>query len=124
MKVIKQIYKRIYAYLLEALFTFLFRWQSGKPKIFYLMGLGQKFPNLGDQAQSAAIRIWLRKHFEMPVCEFSTNERFDYLKVIKQSIQKHNYVFLHSGGNFGDTWPKTQLKRDSVIEASTRRTKV
>ncbi|MDO9204590.1 polysaccharide pyruvyl transferase family protein [Methylotenera sp.] len=87
------------------------------PRIFYLMGLGDRFPNLGDQAQAAAIPIWMKKHFHMPVIEIKNYEVKSCLPLLKKHINKNDIVFLHSGGNFGDDWYTTQLMRESIISS-------
>ncbi len=96
-----------------------FRYQASttgqQPRLFYLMGLGEKFPNLGDQAQAAAISMWLRKHFDMPVIELKTYQIKSCLPLLKRRIKNNDIVFLHSGGNFGDDWCSTQLIRESII---------
>lgn len=87
------------------------------PRIFYLMGLGDKFPNLGDQAQAAAIPIWMNKHFDMPIIEIKSYEVESCLGLLKKKINRHDVVFLHSGGNFGDDWYETQLLRELIISS-------
>lgn len=88
-----------------------------KPRLFYLMGLGDMFPNLGDQAQSAAISIWLKKHFDMPIIELKNFEINSCLSILKRFIRSDDIVFLHSGGNFGDDWYGTQLDRELIISS-------
>jgi pyruvyl transferase EpsI len=90
---------------------------GSQPKLYYLMGLGDRFPNLGDQAQAAAIPIWLKKHFKLPIVEVKNFEIEACLAALKKLIQPQDIVFLHSGGNFGDDWPNTQLDRESIIAA-------
>ena len=86
-----------------------------QPRIFYLMGLGNKFPNLGDQAQAAAISMWLGKHFDMPVVELKTYQIETCLPALKRRIRNNDIVFLQSGGTFGDDWCCSQLIRESII---------
>ncbi|PPC88093.1 MAG: hypothetical protein CTY37_01935 [Methylotenera sp.] len=90
---------------------------GNQPKLYYLMGLGDRFPNLGDQAQAAAIPIWLQKHFALPIVELKNFELAACLPDLQKLIQPQDVVFLHSGGNFGDDWPNTQLDRESIIAA-------
>lgn len=90
---------------------------GNQPKLYYLMGLGDRFPNLGDQAQAAAIPIWLKKHFKLPIIEVKNFEIAACLSDLKKLIKPQDIVFLHSGGNFGDDWPNTQLDRESIIAA-------
>ncbi len=90
---------------------------GNQPKLYYLMGLGDRFPNLGDQAQAAAIPIWLKKHFALPLVEVKNFEIAACLPSIKKLIQPQDIVFLHSGGNFGDDWYETQLDREAIIAA-------
>jgi exopolysaccharide biosynthesis predicted pyruvyltransferase EpsI len=90
---------------------------KNRPRIFYLMGLGDKFPNLGDQAQAAAIPIWMNKHFDMPIIEIKSYEVESCLGLLKRKINRHDVVFLHSGGNFGDDWYETQLLRELIISS-------
>lgn len=86
-----------------------------RPKLFYLMGVDDTFSNLGDQAQAAAIHIWLKQHFHMPIIELKTEQIEICLPLLKKLIRKDDIVFLHSGGNFGDDWPGTQAVRESII---------
>lgn len=88
---------------------------SSQPRIFYLMGLGNRFPNLGDQAQAAAIPLWLKKHFLMPVIEIKNDQIYQCMPLLEKYIKKSDIVFLHSGGNFGDDWYQTQLDREFII---------
>lgn len=89
--------------------------RTSEPRVFYLMGLGNKFPNLGDQAQAAAIPLWFKKHFSMPVIEVKNYEIYQCLPLLKKHIKDNDIVFLHSGGNFGDDWYQTQLDRELII---------
>lgn len=90
---------------------------SNNPRIFYMMGLGKRFPNLGDQAQAAAIPLWLKKHFECPVIQIKNDEVDQCLPLLVSNIQAGDLIFLHSGGNFGDDWYHTQLDREKIISA-------
>jgi len=81
------------------------------------MGLGDTFPNLGDQAQAAAIPLWLEKHFHLPIIELKSYQIESCLPLLKQLIGKDDIVFLHSGGNFGDDWPCTQMIREAIVSA-------
>lgn len=85
------------------------------PRIFYLMGLGKRFPNLGDQAQAAAIPLWFQTHFAWPVIQIKNDEVHQCLPLLIRHIQPNDLVFLHSGGNFGDDWYQTQLDREKII---------
>lgn len=87
------------------------------PRIFYLMGLNKRFPNLGDQAQAAAIPLWFDKHFAWPVIQIKNDEIHQCLPILQRFIQPNDIVFLHSGGNFGDDWHQTQLDREKIIDA-------
>jgi exopolysaccharide biosynthesis predicted pyruvyltransferase EpsI len=90
----------------------------GRKKIYYLMSLNENHPNLGDQAQRVAIREWLARHFaDFEVFEFRCHERFDFLPLIQHAITDEDLVMLHSGGNFGDTWPVTEGIRQDIIRA-------
>ncbi|MGZ5050854.1 MAG: polysaccharide pyruvyl transferase family protein [Methylobacter sp.] len=88
---------------------------GGRPKLFYLMGVYDTFSNLGDQAQAAAIQIWLKQHLHLPIIELKTGQIGACLPLLKKLIRKQDIVFLHSGGNFGDDWPCTQAVRESII---------
>ena len=90
---------------------------GSEPKLYYLMGLGDRFPNLGDQAQAAAIPIWLKKHFALPIVEIKNFEITACLPILQKLIKPQDIVFLHSGGNFGDDWHGTQLDREAIIAA-------
>lgn len=87
------------------------------PRIFYIMGLDKRFPNLGDQAQAAAIPLWFQKHFTYPVIQIKNNQVHQCLPMLARYIQPNDIVFLHSGGNFGDDWYQTQLDREKIISA-------
>jgi len=89
----------------------------GKRKIFYLMGLNETHRNLGDQAQGVAIREWFKNYFpEYEVFEYRCYEKFNYLPLLLAEVTKDDLIFLHSGGNFGDTWPHTEEIRQDIIE--------
>lgn len=90
---------------------------ANSPRIFYLMGLSKRFPNLGDQAQTAAIPMWFQTHFSWPVIHIKNNEVHQCLPLLARYIQPNDLVFLHSGGNFGDDWYQTQLDREKIITA-------
>ena len=90
---------------------------GNQPKLYYLMGLGDRFPNLGDQAQAAAIPIWIKKHFSLPIVEIKNYEIVACLPTLKKLINPQDIIFLHSGGNFGDDWYGTQLDREAIIAA-------
>lgn len=85
---------------------------KNKPRAFYLMGLDSRFPNLGDQAQAAAIPLWIEKHFGMPIIQVKSNDLLDCLPVLEKAVQDADLVFMHSGGNFGDDWYETQTLRE------------
>ncbi len=88
---------------------------SDNPRIFYMMGLAKRFPNLGDQAQAAAIPLWFKKHFSWPVIHIKNNEMQQCLPLLARFIHPDDVIFLHSGGNFGDDWYQTQLDRERII---------
>lgn len=85
------------------------------PRIFYMMGVAQRFPNLGDQAQAGAIPLWFEKHFSWPVIHIKNDEVHSCISLLKRHIQANDLIFLHSGGNFGDDWYQTQLDREMII---------
>jgi exopolysaccharide biosynthesis predicted pyruvyltransferase EpsI len=95
----------------------LWRVSSSSPRLFYMMSLGPRFPNLGDQAQAAAIPIWLKKHFAMPVVQVKNDQIRQCLPIVKSHIKQGDLVFLHSGGNFGDDWYHTQLDREFIVSS-------
>jgi len=115
----KNLLRKFKANINEFLWRFSLRlkiFNSGDgPRIFYLMGVGDKFPNLGDQAQTAAIPIWMNKHFDMPIIEIKCFKVKSCLPLLKSQIKKDDVVFIHSGGNFGDDWDTTQLLRELII---------
>lgn len=87
-----------------------------KPKIIYMMGLGDHFPNLGDQAQAAAITMWIEKNFNHPLIEIKTFQQEACLLLLKKHTSSQDLIFLHSGGNFGDDWYETQIVREKVFQ--------
>ena len=87
-----------------------------KPRTIYMMGHGRHFPNLGDQAQAAAIPIWIAKHFIGPVIQVKTYEVLNNLDIVAKLIKPDDVVFIHSGGCFGDDWYETQQIRERVFE--------
>lgn len=93
------------------------KYTSNSPRIFYMMGLDKRFPNLGDQAQAAAIPLWFQTHFAWPVIHIKNNQVLQCLPLLARHIQPNDLVFLHSGGNFGDDWYQTQLDREKIITA-------
>lgn len=98
-------------------FYTLLKHTTSSPRIFYMMGLDKRFPNLGDQAQAAAIPLWFQTHFAWPVIHIKNNEVHQCLPLLVRHIQPNDLVFLHSGGNFGDDWYQTQLDREQIIAA-------
>ena len=115
-KVMKRVKKLIKDSAIKFNFYMKLRMNSGaEPRIFYLMGLGNRFPNLGDQAQATAIPLWFKKHFPMQVIEIKNDQIYQCLPLLKKHIKNNDIVFLHSGGNFGDDWYQTQLDREAII---------
>lgn len=113
MKVLKRTIKDL---VIQLRFFFALQKHAGhSPRIFYMMGLGKRFPNLGDQAQAAAIPLWLQSHFAWPVIQIKNDEVHQCLPLLVRHIQPNDLVFLHSGGNFGDDWYQTQLDREKII---------
>lgn len=115
-QILKQL-KRVASVLLKQV-KFLFALQSRSavsPRIFYMMGVSKRFPNLGDQAQAGAIPRWLHQHFAWPVIHIKNDEVHACLPLLKRFIKPNDVVFLHSGGNFGDDWYATQLDREWII---------
>lgn len=90
---------------------------TDSPRIFYMMGVSKRFPNLGDQAQAGAIPRWLHQHFAWPVMHIKNDEVHQCLPLLKRFIKPNDVIFLHSGGNFGDDWYPTQLDREMIIAA-------
>jgi pyruvyl transferase EpsI len=91
---------------------------AGRPRIFYLMGLNEGHKNLGDQAQGVAIRLWFARHFPQHlVFEYRCHERFDFVPLLQRAAAEGDLFVLHSGGNFGDTWPVTEQIRQDLIAA-------
>ena len=118
MQILKQLKRFIRDLLIKLKFYYsLQSYSKDGPRIFYMMGLAKHFPNLGDQAQAAAIPLWFQKHFTWPVIHIKNNELQQCLPLLVRYIQPNDVVFLHSGGNFGDDWYQTQLDRESIIAA-------
>jgi pyruvyl transferase EpsI len=85
--------------------------------LYYLMGHDQNLPNLGDQAQAAAIPIWLRKHFVGPIIQVKAYDIDNYMDVIVRFIKKNDIVFIQSGGFFGDDWYETHQIRERLFSS-------
>jgi pyruvyl transferase EpsI len=109
--------RKVRSFLLRVRFEKKLSRARGKRKLFYLMGLSESFPNLGDQAMAAAVPGWIAKNFQGEIIECAFNEDFDYLGCVIKSIELGDLVFLHSGGNFGDTWVEQQLVREQILVA-------
>lgn len=114
---LKKIYRFTRSFYRKLDFDIALRKAGREPKVFYLMGLGDHFPNLGDQAQAAAIPMWIKQHFSRPLLEIKTDHFDDLLPLLKRRISSADIVFLHSGGNFGDDWYETQVIREKAIAA-------
>jgi pyruvyl transferase EpsI len=91
---------------------------SNEPQIlYYLMGHGRDFHNLGDQAQAAAIPIWLKKNFKGPIIQIKSYDILNHIDAIVRFIRKDDIVFIHSGGCFGDDWYETQQVREKILSS-------
>lgn len=88
-------------------------------KILY--ALTPTHPNVGDHAQAVAIRRWLDKHFpDLPVIEASDRRAARLLPVLQWLIRDGDIVFLHSGGNLGDRYPRIENTRRALVAAFPR----
>ena len=99
----------------KARFSYALKRHAPSARVLYLMGLGKWFPNLGDQAQAAAIPLWLKKHFGRQVIQLRTHELEQDRWHLRAKTSPHEIVFMHSGGNFGDDWYETQLLREQLV---------
>lgn len=99
----------------KARFSYALKRHAPSARVLYLMGLGKWFPNLGDQAQAAAIPLWLNKHFGRQVIQLRTHELEQDRWNLPARTSPHEIVFMHSGGNFGDDWYETQLLREQLV---------
>lgn len=86
-------------------------------KTIYVFG-SPYHSNLGDQAQSYCIDLWLSKnyldykHFIIDSLTLTKND-FDLLKLISKNIRKEDIVFLHSGYHLTDLYP---LENNLIIK--------
>jgi pyruvyl transferase EpsO len=70
-------------------------------------------PNIGDSAIYVGESILLRRLFgRHPILVTEANSAaFDQIASLSPDIP----LFLHGGGNFGDTWPRHQLFREEIL---------
>ena len=87
---------------------------KNKNKIFYLDS--SSYNNLGDQAISYAIGLFVKDNFsdyefvEILEKDFLRNFRF-----LKKNIKKDDIIFLTGGGNMGNLYPKYESIRRKTI---------
>ena len=112
---IKALYKKLRHRARIRRFAFRLSKNGVKSRVIYLMGLGEDFPNLGDQAQAAAIPIWLKRNFGRSIVEVKSHELVEGIWNLRELISPEDIIFLHSGGNFGDDWYETQQLRERII---------
>lgn len=85
-------------------------------KIFYALTPPPKLPNVGDHAQTIAIRSWLQRHFpDLPVIELDKEEARYFLPALEWLIQPQDIIILQSGGNMGDRGLWTEKIRRLLI---------
>jgi len=92
----------------------------GTKRAFFLLSVDERFPNLGDQAMAVANALWLKRYFGQNVVEVAFNPGFDYLTVMQEQISEDDWIFLHSGGNLGDTWPEIHPIRLDIVSRFAR----
>jgi pyruvyl transferase EpsI len=72
-------------------------------KLLYALTPPPHLTNIGDHAQTLAIRIWFKKHFSaFPVIELDKWQSQYYLPALKWLTQPDDIVVLQSGGNMGE----------------------
>ena len=91
----------------------------GTPKIVF--ALTPDHPGLGDHAMAVAVRRWFGRHFaERPVLEINVGEVLRLFPAVRRLVGGDDLVFLHSGGNLGDRYLRTEEGRRVLIEAFPR----
>jgi len=73
-------------------------------KIIYVLTPPMQLPNIGDHAQVVGIKKWMSdKYPDYQVLEFNKDETIYLQWAIKKLTSKNDLVFIHSGGNMGDS---------------------
>ena len=99
------------------IFYFRIKQYKNIKKIIYAITPPPSFRNIGDHAQSVAIKKWLKDNFEdYFVLEFDKGEIYKYISSIKKIVNEKDLIFLQSGGNLGDRGLWSENARRLVIK--------
>lgn len=75
-----------------------------KRKIIYVLTPPMQLPNIGDHAQVVGIKKWMSDNYpNYQILEFNKDETIYLQWVIKKLSNKNDLIFIHSGGNMGDS---------------------
>lgn len=88
-----------------------------EPKIFLLGVHPPRHRNIGDFAQTWAIRKWFEDSFPgQLVFEFEKSWVTSSLSSIKVLTNENDLIFINSGGDMGDRWPRWEKARTRIVE--------
>jgi pyruvyl transferase EpsI len=125
MKKIKVLRKKIKSILsapfaaIDNLFYYLsHRNLLGKTKIIYALTPPPRWKDIGDHAQTIAIRQWIEKHYPgVPVIEIDKDKSRRYINALKKLTDPEDLILLQSGGNLGDRGMWSESIRRLIIQS-------
>ena len=92
-----------------------------KPKIIYALTPLPTCRNLGDHAQTIAIRAWLARHYRhLPVIELDYRRTRHLLPALRWLTGPDDILVLQSGGNMGDFRKPVETIRQLLIRTFTK----
>jgi len=107
--------------LVNVQFAFRYRHLRKSRKIIYALQPRPGSPNIGDHAQTIAIRGWIQKHYpNFPVVELSRDDTEYFLPALRWLTNPVDVILLQSGGNMGDFRKRAERIRLSVIQTFPR----
>ena len=86
-------------------------------KIFFLGVHPPRHRNIGDFAQTYAIRKWFDDYFpNQQVFEFNKPEVRKSLNIIKAKTNREDLIFINSGGDMGDRYAGWEQTRKRIVQ--------
>jgi pyruvyl transferase EpsI len=86
-------------------------------KLIYVLTPPAQLSNIGDHAQVIGIKNWLSDNYAgMPILEFNKDETIHLQWAIKKLTNKNDLIFIHSGGNMGDSGIWSEKGRRLTIQ--------
>ncbi|MDD4108286.1 MAG: polysaccharide pyruvyl transferase family protein [Prolixibacteraceae bacterium] len=86
-------------------------------KIIYVLTPPAQLSNIGDHAQVIGIKSWLADNYhDIPILEFNKDETIHLQWAIKKLTKKTDLIFIHSGGNMGDSGLWSEKGRRLTIQ--------